>query len=227
MLPKSLFLLHKKHEFFFFIVCMCNLSLFFGKAQKNKLFRNSPKKMSSYFDTLRTVRPDALFMIERNKNQNIVVYEAVRSSVNHACLDSKEPVRVYWEEIDPAYMAANRKKGKTDNYSPLNAFERQFAYGVASHRAAVTGAGAGSSSSNNNYDITLVSLPSKILNVRFNPKGFARAYTTVAGQPEVELTRVFVHIRERMLATPVVEFIDLYGISPTTGSPVSERLHHK
>lgn len=40
--------------------------------------------------------------------QNIVVYEALKKG---EALDANKPVDVYWLDIDPAYVAANRKKG--------------------------------------------------------------------------------------------------------------------
>lgn len=42
--------------------------------------------------------------------QNIVMYEALKSA---DALDAKKPVDVYWLDIDPAYVAAARKKGVT------------------------------------------------------------------------------------------------------------------
>src|SRR4051794_9480122 len=45
--------------------------------------------------------------------QNIVVYEALKSADGH--LDDKKPVDVYWLDIDPAYVAAARKKGNNSD----------------------------------------------------------------------------------------------------------------
>ncbi len=70
--------------------------------------------------------PALLFIIERSKNKNIVVYSAVFHG-HH--LHREKPVDVFWHDIDPAYMAANRKAGKMDDRSELNMIESQFAYG--------------------------------------------------------------------------------------------------
>src|SRR5688572_642291 len=63
-------------------------------------------------------RPAGLFFIERNKNANIVVYEANLAA--DGLFDAKNPVHAYW------LMKA--EKGQREE---LNKIEREMAYGYS------------------------------------------------------------------------------------------------
>lgn len=66
------------------------------------------------------------FVISRNKNKNIVVYEAKLSG---DALDASEPITVYWLDIDPEYQKKARAKGKDHDREELNWIEKKMAYG--------------------------------------------------------------------------------------------------
>src|SRR5262247_4394987 len=61
--------------------------------------------------------PAHLFVIERSKNKNIVVYDANRGPAGE--LDASEPVVAYW-----------LLNGEADKREELNRVERERAYGV-------------------------------------------------------------------------------------------------
>ena len=79
---------------------------------------------------LRAASPNVLFVIGRSKNLNIVVYEAKLAGSGE--LDSKEPVVVYWLDLDPAYQKQKRDKGVTSDRLELNYIEKTLAYGLSS-----------------------------------------------------------------------------------------------
>ena len=48
-----------------------------------------------------------IFYIARSKNENIVVYDG-NMKEGTGTLDEKNPVKVYWLDIDPEYVKKNR-----------------------------------------------------------------------------------------------------------------------
>lgn len=44
-------------------------------------------------------------------------------------LDANKPLDGYWLDIDPEYVKANRKKGKTDDRDELSYIDKTMAYG--------------------------------------------------------------------------------------------------
>lgn len=70
--------------------------------------------------------PHVVFFICRNKNRNIVVYEA---KMDAGVLKPDDPLDGYWLDIDPEYQAKARTAGRADDRVDLNFFERKMAYG--------------------------------------------------------------------------------------------------
>ena len=75
----------------------------------------------------RKERPNILFIIERSKNMNIVVYEA---DVKDGKLDPKEPVKAFWLDIDPEYV---KRAGEKSDKVELSMVEWSMAYGYGDH----------------------------------------------------------------------------------------------
>lgn len=90
-----------------------------------------------------------MLFIERNKNKNVVVYRAMLSEASTVGknaerlneddaiaarktlkFNDKEPLDAFWLDIDPAYVASNRKNGVMTNRCELNMIDRKMAYGV-------------------------------------------------------------------------------------------------
>ncbi len=160
----------------------------------------------------RAKSPNILFIIERSKNLNVVVYEAMVGA--DKALDATKPVDVYWLDVDPEYIKANRAKGVMTDRSDLNVFESQFAYGLSTTAAAKAG----------EFLLKLVALPKQVITVFIDAAtGRVRARTTISGR-ECDLEKVFVQAEERFMRTPKVIYVDIFGIDLANSELVRQRL---
>jgi hypothetical protein len=144
------------------------------------------------------VRAQALFVIARSKNANVVHYDArVHESGR---LDGEAPVVAYW------IMRAEdgRREG-------LSFFERKLAYGFTT--SFTPGGDA--------LRLRLTAFSRRELLVRRDESGRFHAEMTIAGR-RARLERIFVASDEGGL-TPSVRYLDLFGRSPD-GVRVSERI---
>lgn len=152
--------------------------------------------------------PHILFFISRSKNANIVVYEGKLDSATGQ-LDSKNPVIVYWLDIDPAYVKKNRSKGITSDRSELNTLENNFAYGLSSKPY------SGNETKNNNgYKVELVALPSRAVYVyteNNNGQTIVKAYMIINGKP-ANIQRIYVKSTDRMIGLPKVDYVEVEGV---------------
>lgn len=155
--------------------------------------------------------PETLFIIERSKNKNIVVYAAIFQGDS---LHPERPIDVFWHDIDPAYVAENRKKGKLDDRTELNMLESQFAYGVQ----------AKSTGKPHEFRLHLVALPDRECFLIRSQEGVAHVRLHIKGKP-CHLARVYVHSVERwMNPMPKVEYVELFGHHAETGEIVHEKI---
>lgn len=72
---------------------------------------------------LRRRNPNVVCVFFRNKNQNIVVCEAVKTA-------DSITMATYWLDIDPAYRKVRRNQGVNHDRVELSQLEYQCAYGV-------------------------------------------------------------------------------------------------
>jgi len=144
-----------------------------------------------------------LFYLQRNKNTNTVVYEA--NIMADGRINPDKPVKVYWIR----YTEGNEIKD-------LNWIQRWLAYGVDSE-ASPNDPGA--------YIVTPVALKHRQLTVRLGPGGRAEAYMDLNGQP-ARLTRIYAEASETSWL-PTVKFVQLKGVSVTTGKDVYEYIFPK
>lgn len=72
------------------------------------------------------LRPNIFLVMMRLKNKNIVVYE---SNIVNGKLDSKNPVKGYWLNIEESYRASRRNKGIKHDFENFNFFENKFIWG--------------------------------------------------------------------------------------------------
>ena len=142
-----------------------------------------------------------LFVIERNKNKNLVQY-AVR--LDAGCRPVGDaPIEVFWRMLEVGPKATEA----------IGLFE-QMAYGIKSQvrRSAET-------------ELHLEALPEKRLRVRSSKASdgacVAEVYTPVQGG-EARLTRIYVQADEGALL-PSVRYIEVTAIGPD-GVRISERL---
>ena len=158
---------------------------------------------------LRSSSPNILFFISRSKNANIVVYEA---NLKDGKLDPKDPVLVYWLDIDPEYVKKNRSKGINTDRSELNMVEKQFAYGLSSE-----------SLGNGKYKISLVAFKERPVIVEFDAATNKLSCQMQINGSMVDLYRVYINATDRMIGLPKVNYVELTG-SDTNGNALSEKI---
>jgi hypothetical protein len=138
-----------------------------------------------------------LFFIERNKNKHLVQYDVRLTEKNN--IHDSDPVSVYW------VLENGRQRD-------LNLIQRRFAYGIDSYEKL----------EKNKFKVLFVALRDREVIVE-KMEGSFRAITAINGKPSV-LERVYVESRERMLGLPRVLYVDLFGRTRETGSPINERI---
>ena len=148
-----------------------------------------------------------LFWIERSKNKNIVVYEAIKQNgIN----DHYNNIIGYWLSIDPEFIKANRKKGKMDDRDELSMIEKKLAYGYK-----VT-----STESNKKlkiYQLNLVSVPSIIMDLITDQQGKPHAIVIINGY-KCYLRKIYVSTKESWYGLPKVLYVTLTGIQIKNGA---------
>jgi hypothetical protein len=141
-------------------------------------------------------RQAGLFFIERNKNANIVVYEA--NLAPDGLFDTKNPINAYW------LMKA--EKGQREG---LNKIEREMAYGytvrVADDRKSAW--------------LTLIAYKAQPIHLIVGDGG-VRPEAQIGGK-KTHLTKIYVKATDALI--PSVEYIDLHGVDVASGKPVVER----
>ncbi len=142
-------------------------------------------------------KTEQLFIIERNKNGNIVHYDVCIGKDDY--LSDTEPVIAYW-------ILENGKR------EALSKVEREFAYGIAEHKKLGKGT----------VRIVLVSMKERAITVE-KIGGRFRAVILINGKESV-LERVYIQSHELIIGLPRVQFIDLHGRTKDKGLPVSERI---
>ena len=137
-----------------------------------------------------------LFHIERNKNANIVQYDA---NVNNEVIDKENPIDAYW--------VLHASSGQR---SELSSFDRRaFGFTVKYDEDGY-------------FDLALNAVPDrriKILMINGEPK----AKISINGE-ESFFTKVYVSARSNFVGIPRVSFYTIYGTDINTGDEVSERI---
>lgn len=139
-----------------------------------------------------------LFVIERNKNANVIHYEANLTPDGE--LNPKEPVIAYW--------VLHAEDGRRKN---LNWLEKKKAYGIKIKPAP----------SRDGYTLTLAAAPWMPLAVK-KAGGAVRVEAQINARTAV-LGKMFIQAREKLLG-PKVEYIELFGKDLRTGQACSEKI---
>jgi len=142
--------------------------------------------------------PEHLFTVERSKNANIVVYDALLT--NDGALDPERPVTVYW-----------LLKAEQGQRADLNRIERQRAYGFDIHAI---------KDRPGSYRMVFKAGKKRTFLVRLRD-GCAEAVVKIHGHPAV-VTRIFVKSKEGGMM-PTVESVEFFGRDASTGAPVEEK----
>jgi Na+-transporting methylmalonyl-CoA/oxaloacetate decarboxylase gamma subunit len=143
-------------------------------------------------------KTQALFIIERDKNTNVVHYDARLTADGK--LDPKEPVIAYWAE---------RAEGSPRE--ELSWIEKKMAYGFT----------VKPDPSVNGYKMTLVAAPEKQIIVK-REKDTVHAEGVINGQPAI-LEKLHIHATDG-LTGPKVHYIEVYGKDLQTGEKLSEKM---
>lgn len=143
--------------------------------------------------------PKRLFRIERNKNRNLVCYDA---NITDGQLNLKDPLKIYW---------VNREKepGKITNLSMI---QRKLAYGYKLISA-----------SGESCKITLSAYPGRELTLTKQGADYV-CLIEINKKPAV-LQSLYVKAKESNFMT--VEYVELRGISLDSKQPISERVNNK
>lgn len=142
-------------------------------------------------------RTDPLFIIERNKNRNVLHYDALLTVDND--LPDKNPVTVYW-------ILENGQREE------LTSMEKKYAYGIVSQER--TGS--------DKFKIILAAVKDREITVQ-KVNGDYKAFVDIQGKESI-LDKVYIEAREKSIGFPNIIHIDLYGHDETTKTPVKERI---
>lgn len=154
---------------------------------------------NSVFDTF-PVPPaskDLLFYLQRNKNANAIVYEAVRDE--SGALTQEDPVHAQWIRYTEGGIRED-----------LGMFESSVAYGVK-HRSTSNGMANMVFNASNKYPFR----------VTVRPDGQAEARMTISGKA-ARLRVIHVQADEESWF-PKVAWVDLIGTDLATGQSITER----
>jgi len=139
-----------------------------------------------------------LFRIERSKNANIVVYDAIMTS--DGLLSSGKPVDAYWLTL--------ADDGQRENLSRI---QKRFAYGFKTRFL-----------DENTVVMMMAADIGRAITVGV-VEGVPRAVTEIDGRESV-LDRIYVKSIEKKL-WPSVEYLELFGVDSMTGEERYERIY--
>ena len=142
-----------------------------------------------------------LFIIERNKNSNVVHYDAQLTADGK--LDRKKPVIAYWVML--------AQDGRREN---LNWIEKKMAYGI----------NIKPDPSVNGYQMTIVAAPQRSITVK-KVGSAVRAEIVIDGRPAI-LEKMYINASEK-LTGPTVHYLELYGKDVQTAEKRFEKVIRK
>lgn len=140
-----------------------------------------------------------LFHVERSKNKNIVCYDV---NLSDAGLNTIEPIKVYW-------INREERVGARDG---LSAIQKRLAFGY--RIKSKNGASA---------QIAINACPNRAIRVEKDTDSSYRCFTQINHQDAV-LSKIYVKTKESNSLS--VEYVELSGISITSGKLISERIYN-
>lgn len=177
---------------------------------KNQVMENKRKSIVLFILCLLITAPlyaqyeypvpeNRLFHIERSKNKNLVCYDA---KLEDGALVLKSPLEIYW-------LDREQNPGQTKG---LTAMQKKMAYGYK-----VVSRG------DDTCDITLSAYPGKVLTIKKH-EGKYVCITTINGQPAI-MEKLYVKANDKNSLT--VEYVEVFGVTIDTRTPVSERVENE
>lgn len=147
---------------------------------------------------------NSLFYLQRTKNTNTVVYDAVPEAQGK--LNAKKPIDAYWLH----YESEGGKR------ADLSTFEQMAVYGV-DYEEIKDGRGS--------YLMRLKAFKDRAVTVSRNEVGKFVGFMNINGKKAI-LKRIYIEAKEGLIS-PTVLWVDLFGIDPATGQAVTERIRPK
>jgi len=143
--------------------------------------------------------PNQLIYLQRTPNKNTIVCELNLAADGK--LNADEPVHVFWIRY-----------GEQGQRAELSFLQRNFAYGVKTRFL-----------SKDRYELHFVSYKKLVMHLMKAADNKYHVFTAI-NQKEVILNRIFIKINPGgSFWSPNIEYIELAGIEPGTGSEVLER----
>jgi hypothetical protein len=143
------------------------------------------------------IKTAPLFIIERNKNANVVHYDARLTADGK--LDPKQPVIAYW-----IMLAEDGRRKK------LSWIETKKAYGFTIKP----------DPSVNGYKMTLLAAPKRQIIVK--KKGAVHAETVINGRPAI-LEKIYINASDGLMG-PKVQYIEVHGKDLQTAEKRREKM---
>jgi hypothetical protein len=144
-----------------------------------------------------TGNSNQLFFLQRTQNINTVVYEL---NMKNGILDSLDPVHIFWI----CYAEKSQKEELTE-------LQRKHAYGLATKYI-----------SKDHYELRFLAKKKYVIELMKGNDNNYHVYDQI-NQKLAILTRVYLQIHGGTLLSPNIEYVQLNGIDPGTGSIVSEK----
>lgn len=159
------------------------------------------------------VDDDRLFIFERSKNAQLVVYSANYADRERRVLDPKWPLDINWQSFGWTAQPTSNATGM---------IERRMAWGYT-HTPA-DGGGSEQAAGGAQYHVTLNALPTRAaLLYHAAADGKLVLQTTIADVAS-RLLKVFVSTAASRAFVPKVLYVELYGTSVATGEDTYERI---
>jgi hypothetical protein len=182
---------------------------------------------SSVLRALRLKNPNVMFVVARSCNANVVVYEGRIDRKHPKRLDPKEPVDIYWLNLEDKYRIENRNKGVPHDRDELSWAERRLGYGAKSK--ADKGLPGGT------FRLRMNAHPSLFLHMGVDPRSNRpRAVITLDPAGKLEpgdkrgspcvLDRIFVHVVWRHRVQPDVDWLVYHGTDLASQLPVQHKV---
>ncbi len=144
--------------------------------------------------------PERLFYIQRNHNENTIVYDARFDQSGN--LDKDHPIHVYWIRY--------QEHGQV---MPLRTVERLFAYGVKTYPL---------KGNSDEYKVDLVATDKRNFLLKQTAPFKAVIYTRINGQ-EAVLDHLYIYA-DNSGVWPKVIYVELFGLNPKTGGEMYEKM---
>jgi hypothetical protein len=142
---------------------------------------------------------ELLFYIQRNHNENTIVYDALFSETGD--LNSEKPIDVYWLR----YQEDSARK-------ELKWIEEKYAYGIDWERK---------EGAENEFDMELVADEDRRFTLKLIAPFHAALFTKINGHPSI-LERLYIEA-DNSGVWPAVKYIELFGTDATTKKTVYEK----